>query len=90
MREIIKQLVEARHKAGIVQVNLARTIGVSHTQLHNWETFKHRPRSDLLFAWASTLGYDLILAPKVHRSLNHEASPSPAAPDRAPHSRRAP
>ncbi len=49
------QITLARESAGLTQAELARRIGVSRQQLHNWETGFRNPKLDALVLIAEAL-----------------------------------
>jgi DNA-binding transcriptional regulator YiaG len=55
-RRIGRAIAAARRDAGYPQTRFARLVGVTQTQLSNWETGKHRPSDEYLDRMAALTG----------------------------------
>ena len=65
---IIAQLARARAQRGISLRALANRLLTTKDTVCGWEAGKHDPRLGSAIAYANALGYDLVLAPKQHRT----------------------
>lgn len=59
--ELIARLRARRRALEISQDDLARRIGVGHSQVSVWECGKQMPQLSSFCAWAEELGLDIIL-----------------------------
>ena len=59
MTEVGKAIAEARKKAGMTQVELAKAIGVTQSQIANWESGWRNPKLEALMKIAKALGIDV-------------------------------
>lgn len=59
--DVLRDLVTARHNAGLSQATVARAIGVSRPLVAGWERNAIVPRLEQLARWAAVLGLDVSL-----------------------------
>ncbi|WP_017585503.1 helix-turn-helix domain-containing protein [Nocardiopsis ganjiahuensis] len=65
---IVDQLARARAQRGISVAALGHRLLTAAPTVHGWESGKHDPRLGSVIAYAEALGYELVLAPKQHRT----------------------
>ncbi len=63
MSDIIRELAEARARAGLTQAKLAQKLGVLQSRVSRFE-HESNPRLDTLQSYARTLDLELILVPR--------------------------
>lgn len=59
MTEVGKAIAEARKKAGMTQVELAKAIGVKQSQIANWESGWRNPKLEALMKISDALKIDV-------------------------------
>ena len=62
---IITELRRIRKESRMSQDAVAAALGKDSTQITNYERGHQSPRISLIADWADTLGYELVLQPKV-------------------------
>lgn len=61
---LIEQLVDARHRLNLSQLELNARIGCSEGHLAKWEAGMHRPSLYFLLLWIEQLGLRIVLDPQ--------------------------
>lgn len=56
---VVVALRTRRKLLGLSQLAVAQRIGASHASVSQWEKGHHRPRLEVLYAWAEALGFSL-------------------------------
>jgi ribosome-binding protein aMBF1 (putative translation factor) len=62
---VVGEMVEARHKAGLTQADLARRMGTSQSVIARLENARHMPTFDMVARYAAAIGrrVDIRLVP---------------------------
>ena len=59
--EILKKLIQIRKEKGIDQKSMLHVLGITHTTLSRYESYKRKIPLDVLIKYADYLGYELKL-----------------------------
>lgn len=59
LKDVVKQLVDARHAAGMTQEMLNDDLGVADRLVNKWECGIKSPSGFVLYCWADALGCDI-------------------------------
>lgn len=59
LQDVVKQLVDARHKAGMTQEMLNDALGIADRLVNKYECGIKSPSGFILYCWADALGCDV-------------------------------
>ena len=77
LSNLVGELVEARRRLNVTQVDLSGTLGITPVSVSGWEARHDLPTPINLFLWARALGYAVAIADRSRR--RYAARPAPRA-----------